>query len=296
MDALDFDRLRAFAGVYETGGFSAAALRLGMAKSRISLLVGRLEADLGTALFRRTTRRVAPTEAGEALYRTAMPPLHDLAEAVRRVRMKDAALAGRLRITVPADYAAAGVAPLLATFAEQHPGLEIELIATDQRLDLLAEGIDLAIRLGSLKQSAMKAVRLGRFGKIVAGSPRLIAARGLPRTPAELAERPWVALSGLRQPLTWTFTHADGRSATVRMTARLKANAIGAVLELLRAGAGYSVLPEHSFAAELAAGRLVRVLPDWRLADGGIYAVYPGGRPSPKVRALIDFLKPRLRA
>lgn len=294
MRQTDLNRLQVFTAVVEAGGFTAAAERLGMTKSQVSLQVARLEAELGHALFTRSTRRVAATEAGQQLYADSAPLLAGLQGALARLGSAGE-LEGRLRITAGASYSDGVLGSLLADFAAQHPRLEVELIASDIKLDLLAEGIDVAVRGGILRDSSLRAVKLGGFAQVPVAAPGLFARMGRPSAPEQLNGQPWVALTVLASPLTWHFSHPDGRRATVRARAAMRVNSANVARECARAGVGCTVLPDYMVREELADGRLLALLPDWQLPGAGIYAVYPAGRyPPVKVRAFIDFLRGRL--
>lgn len=290
---IDLNRLTVFAAVVEAGGFTAAAERLGLAKSQVSQQVARLEAELGVALFTRSTRRVAVTEAGETLYADSVPLLGGLQDALARV--SGGRLEGRLRITAGQAYSDALLGGLLAEFAALHPGLELELIASDSSLDLLAEGIDLAIRGGMLRDSGLKAVRLDSFAQVAVAAPALLGRIGTPAEPAALDGQPWVALTVLASPLSWTFSHPDGRRVAIRGRAAMRVNSASVARECARAAIGCAVLPDFMARDDLAGGRLVRLLPEWELPLAGTHAVWPAARYLPtKVRVLIEFLRQRL--
>lgn len=287
----DLNRLATFVAVVESGGFTAAGERLGMAKSLVSQQISKLESQLGVALLTRSTRKVMLTEIGAQLYGDIAPLLLATQEALDRLGQVKAS--GLLRITVPVDYAGAVLAPLLAEFAALHPQLDIELLATDEVLDLLEERIDVAFRLGRLQDSALHAIKLAQFAEYVVASPACMAKHPAPAHPQDLSALPWVTMTRLQAPLTWKFNLA-GESCTVRMRSVMRASAPSSVLALVRNGAGLSVLPDFMVAEDLAAGRLVRVLPDWTMPAGGIYAVYPSSRYLPaKVRILLDFMRER---
>jgi DNA-binding transcriptional LysR family regulator len=292
MTEIDADKLRSFLAVMEAGGFTAAARRLGLGKSRISADVAALEARLGTALLRRTTRQVLPTEAGEALARDAAQPLRELQEALDRAACAQRGLTGSLRLTAPADYSATVLAPLLATFARRHPGLRLDLVATDAVMDLVGEGLDLAIRTGELRDSALRQRGLGSFGQVAVAAPELLTRHEPAATPPQLEAWPWIVLSGLSSPLHWTFTAEQGGQAVpIRLAPAHRASTAQVVLQWARAGLGAAILPDFMVAADLAAGRLQRLLPGWRLPRAGNYAVFPATRhPPAKVAAMIDFL------
>lgn len=290
-NAPDLNALPVFAAVAETGGFTAAAQRLGVAKARVSLDIARLEAQVGVTLFSRTTRRVALTEAGQSLYAQCVPSLRGLQEVLAQAR-GDGELRGTLRISAAVDYAAHTVAPAVAAFAARHPGLDIDLRTSDRVIDMLKEGVDLALRMGWLRDSSLRAVRLGEFEQHVVAAPAYLERMPRIAAPADLAAHEWIALSLLPAPLTWSFTSARGQRRTVRVNARLRTDSVGALRGLLRSGCGISVLDQFSGADSLRSGELVRVLAGWTLPRGGLYAVYPPGRfVSAKVRAFIDFYR-----
>jgi DNA-binding transcriptional LysR family regulator len=286
------DRLALFTAVAEAGGFTAAAERLGTSKTLLSHQIGKLEAELGAALFTRTTRRVTLTEAGERLLRDSTPALQELAAAVERLTTVREQPTGTLRITAPPDYAGGVLGTALGEFARRYPQLEIELIASSEVMDLVGARIDLAIRVGWLRDSSLRAARLGEFEQFVVASPDYLARAGVPQHPEDLGRHRWIALTVLRTPLLWRFTAANGSQRSVRMQAVARANSAEAVLGLLRGGVGASVLTDFALEADLRSGRLQRLLSQWKLPRGGIYAVYPAARQVPaKVRSFIDFFR-----
>ena len=289
---LYLNALLIFDTVVEAGSFTAAAERLGVAKAKVSVQVARLEQQLGTSLFTRTTRRVALTDAGRVLHAECKPLLQGLQDALHAVGNNDAALSGTLRISTSVDHAMQSLAPAAAEFATLHPALNIDLRSSDRIADLVAEGIDLAIRLGWLRDSSLRAVQLGEFDQYVVASPAYLRRAGKPKRPEQLAELEWLALTLLQSPLTWRFTAKSGETSTVQVKARIRTDSPGALRAMLRRGAGISVLDQYSAEEDIEAGTLVRVLADWQLPRGGVHAVYPSGRHvPPKVRAFIDFYR-----
>lgn len=232
------------------------------------------------------------TEAGEAVYARCVPPLREARDALAEVADGTAELNGSLRITAPVDYATQSLARVVAEFAVLHPRLQIELRTSDRVVDLIREGMDLGIRVGWLRDSTQRATRLGDFGQYLVSSPAYLQRHAPPRQPEDLATHAWVALTLLPTPLTWTFTSATGEVRSVRVNAALRTDSAGTLRALLRHGAGISVLDQINFDASQHSGKLVRLLPDWSLPAGGIYAVHPPGRHVPaKVRAFIDFCR-----
>lgn len=286
------DRLRAFFAVVETGGFTAAGLRLKIGKNAVSQQVSKLERDLGVSLFTRTTRLVVPTEEGRRLYQTCEPLLRDLQSALENVGAER--LSGELRITAPADYADLVLCPALTEFGRLHPQLRIALITNSRVLDLVGERIDLSVRLGWPRDSSLRAVKVGEFSLHVVTTDAYLASFGAPDDPRQLAGHSWVELSTLSNS-PWRFTNRLGEAANVRLRARFSANTAEGVLALVRSGAGVAVATDFSVAHDLRSGSLVRILEDWRLPRAGIYLAWPNAaHESPRQRALVDFLRTRL--
>ncbi|GLS04769.1 LysR family transcriptional regulator [Chitiniphilus shinanonensis] len=288
---IDLTRLALFVAVVDAGGFTAAAERLGLAKAAVSQQVARLERDLGVTLLTRTTRRVTLTEAGEAFYGECVPLLRQAETVLEHAAQDHAVPQGTLRVTASVDYAASVVAPLIAAFATRHPTLQIELIASNEVVDLVEARIDVAIRQGWLRDSTLRAVQLGSFGQWLLASPAYLARAGAIARPEELSAHRWIALNLLSAPLHWQFER-EGAAVPVRMRAPLRVNSPQVLRALLLSDAGVSVLPDYMAHEDVQAGRLVRLLPQWELPRGGIYAVYPASRHLPaKSRAFIDFVK-----
>ena len=293
-DPSDLNRLGAFVAVAQCGGFTAAAERLGVTKARVSLDVQRLERALGASLFTRTTRRVRLTDAGQQLLDDTAPLLANLHDAVARTRHDAAAVAGHLRIAAAVDQAAQQLASLVAEFTAQHPALRVTLHASDRISDMLAEGIDVSLRMGWLRDSTLRATRLGDFEQYVVASPAYLNQAGTPKHPDELAQHAWVALTLLPAPLTWSFTARNGHTRSVRMNARVQTDSATTLRALLLHGVGCSVMDQYSVQADLAEGRLTRLLADWRVPNGGLFAVFPPGRhPNAAARAFVDFYRQR---
>lgn len=293
---IDLNDLIVFNSVVEAGGFTAAAERLGVAPAKISVEIGRLESQLGATLFTRTTRKVTLTEAGEALHAEAWPLLQQLLTAVENIQSPQTELTGTLRIASPVDHVVQSLAPALVQFAAAHPKLHVDLRASDRVSDLVEEGIDIAIRMGWLRDSSMRAIKLGKFSQYVVASPAYLRRVKRPRTPEDLAELDWIALTLLPTPLTWTFTSKEGATQAIQVRSRIKTDSPGALRSIIRHGAGVTVLDQYSAQPDIQSGQLVRLLPDWSLSAGGIYAVFPPGRHvQRKVHAFIAFYQAYLQ-
>lgn len=293
---IDLNSLVVFDAVVEAGGFTAAAERLGVAKAKVSIQVARLEARLGTTLFVRTTRQVSLTDAGRLLHEECKPLLLGIQDAIDHVGHEKGVLTGTLRLTTSVDHAVQTLAAAVAAFSAQHPALQIDLRTGDRVADLVGEGIDLAIRLGWLRDSSLRAVKLGEFEQYVVASPAYLKRAGRPKAPEDLAGHEWIALTLMPTPFTWKFSRR-GESRSVGVKARVRVDSPGALRAMLKQGAGMSVLDQFSAEAELKAGSLVRLLPDWALPRAGIHAVYPPGRHvPPRVRRFIDFYREWLKS
>ncbi len=297
LDQIDLNALRIFDTVVEAGSFTAAALRLDVAKAKISVQIARLEQQLGAALFARTTRRLNLTDAGRNLHEQCQPYLLGLQEALMQVGVADKALSGVLRVSASVMHASQSLVPALAQFAQLHPDLRIDLRCNDRIGDLVADGIDLSFRMGWLRDSSQRAIQLSEFQQVLLAAPAYLKKHGSPAQPKDLREHAWIALSLLPAPLTWKFTHVHGEVQTVHMKSRLQVDAPSSLLAYLQQAAGISVVESMSAQAAIKSGKLHQVLPEWSLASGGIYAVLPPGRHVPaKVRAFIDFYRLQLAA
>jgi len=290
---VNLNRLAVFVALVRAGSFTAAAAQLGMTKAMVSQHLLRLESELGVTLIVRSTRRMALTEAGAAFHADCVQLLEQAEAAIERVGDQRGTPAGTLRLTTSTDYGAAVIAPALAVFHRLHPQLQIDLVINDQINDLIAERFDLAIRIGWLRDSSLRAARLGSFRQLLVASPAYLAEHGVPRRPEDVAMHGWIAMSALATPLRWTFTRGRTRRR-VRMRQVMQANNAAAIRALVLAGAGMSVLPDYLAQDDIQAGRLQVVLAQYQLLEGGIHAVYPDPQPPAKVRAFIDFMRDRL--
>lgn len=292
LDHIDLNSLTFFDCVVEAGSFTGAADRLGVAKAKVSVQIARLERQLGVSLFTRTTRQVTLTDAGRALHDQCQPLLRGLSDALAEAGNEQGELSGMLRISTTALQASQTVGPALVEFAALHPRLQIDLRTGDKVVDMVAEGIDLSFRMGWLRDSTQRAIKLRDFSQFVVASPAYLKQRGRPKRPEHLAQHDWLSLSLLPTPLTWKFSHADGKDVVVHMNSRMQVDSPSALLSLIEHGAGISAMEEMSMKESVDAGRLVKLLPAWSLQKGGVYAVLPPGRHVPaKVRAFIDFYR-----
>lgn len=294
---VNLNRLAIFVAVVDAGSLTAAAERLGIAKTVVSTHMQRLESEVGANLLVRTTRRLSVTDAGRAFYDACRDIVQAAEHALDAVSSDAGPLRGTLRVSVPVDYGAQVVAPAVVALRDAHPALHVELIANDRVVDLVADNLDVAIRIGRLADSNYRAVQLGTYEKWLVASPAFIARHGLPRSPDALAALPFVMLSTLSRPHTLELENTRGGHAAVRCVAAVVSNTATACRAIVLAGGGFGLLTDFSTADDIASGRLVRLLPAWRTAPAGIHAVYPSTRlPSLKVRAFIDAMKAQLGA
>lgn len=298
---LDLNSLQLVQALAHSGSFTAAAERLGCTKTKISLQVKALEQQLGVALFRRTTRQVSLTAAGEQLVARCLPLYDQLQRELQQLQHSESALSGKLVLTAPEDYAGQVLLPVLQQFSLQHPDLQIELRNSDQIRDLVKEGIDVAFRGGWLRDSSLKAQKIGDFQQWLVASPTYLAAHSPIRQPEDLAAHPLIAFNALRQPLHWLFQHHDTKTNhdtnyQHQFHSQFSVSSTASLQALLLQHAGLGVLTDYSASPLIAAGQLTRLLPDWQLPEGGIYAVYPPGPHRPlRVRRFVELLQQQLK-
>ncbi len=285
------DRLGAmaqFVRVVEAGSFSAAARILGLGQPAISKAIAQLEHRLGVRLFFRTTRALSLTDAGKIYYDRAKAALDAAEEAEAAAKGAGAALAGRLRVCAPVTLARIQIVPALRGFMTLHPGLELELILDDRRVNLVEEGIDVAIRAGALDDTSMVAQRLARSERRIVATPEFWAAHTEIRRPADLAALPFVSYGVERPDVEWNFSR-KGETEKVRFSSRLKLSALEGVRAAIFAGMGFGVLSDWASRDALLSGRIERRLQGFALPAIDLWAVFPAGRqPAARARAFAD--------
>jgi len=290
MTLSDLQSLQTFLRVVQTGSFTATAAELGVGQPAVSKAVKRLERDLSVRLLERTSHGVHATEAGERLVHRAQELLDLAREAEAEVRQLHREPMGRLRVALPSGFGLRVVVPLLESFARQAPRVELDLQLSDAWVDLVAEGADLAVRIGHLGDSTLMARRLATTRRYLVASAAWALTHGLPQAPDDLAQCDCVVFSGARDRHHWTVQRGD-TVQRVRVDGPWRANHIDAVRAGILAGRGIGLLPDWGCADALADGRLIRVLPDWEGQPLPIHALWVGGRAVPaKTRAFIDFL------
>lgn len=285
-----FLEMQTFVAVADAGSFVGAADGLAMSKAAVSRHVGLLEARLGVRLLHRTTRRLSLTEEGQLFHERCKELLAALGEAEDEVTARTASASGLLRINAPVTFGIRHLAPLWGRFKAQHPALRLDITLSDRLVDLVEEGYDLAIRIAALPNSTLVSRRLSSTRLILCASPAYLAARGAPRHPADLADHAVIAYSYWSGKDEWVFEGPNG-PAGVLTRPSIHTNSGDTCLAAALADQGIIWQPDFLVADDVAAGRLVELMPAYRSVELGIYAVYPTRKHvAPKVRLLIDFL------
>ena len=287
--------LAVFVRAAESGSFSRAGRELGLSQPSVSRIIGELEARLGITLLLRTTRRITVTDAGALFLDRAREILAQIEDAEDAARGVDS-LRGIIRLALPVVYGTREIIPRLPKFLALHPLLRVEMAVSDARQDLVAEGADLAIRLGDLDDSVFGARKLATLQKMLVASPAYLKARGTPKTPADLAAHDCIFGPGNFGRDSWSFNR-NGTETSVDVRGRIHTNSGPGVFASVVAGLGIAMASTVMFDAEIKAGALVPLLQAYKLAPVDVHAVFPGGpRLSTKVRALVDFLVQELKA
>jgi DNA-binding transcriptional LysR family regulator len=286
--------LAVFARAAESGSFSRAARELGLSQPSVSRIIGELEARLGVTLLLRTTRRITVTDAGALFLDRAREILAEIEDAEDAARGIDS-LRGIIRLALPVVYGTREIIPRLPRFLDAHPLLRVEMTVSDARQDLVAEGADVAIRLGELNDSAFGARKLTTLQRMLVASPAYLKIRGTPKTPADLASHDCIFGPGNFGRASWSFRR-NGTATSVDVHGRIHTNSGPGLFASLMAGLGISMASTVMCEAEVKAGTLVPLLRNYQLDPVDVHAVFPGGpRPSTKVRALVDFLARELK-
>jgi DNA-binding transcriptional LysR family regulator len=286
--------LAVFIRAAESGSFSRTARELGLSQPSVSRIIGDLEARLGVKLLLRTTRRITVTEAGALFLDRAREILSQIEAAEDAARGLDS-LRGTIRLAVPVVYGTHEIIPRLPRFLSMHPLLRVELSVVDARQDLVAEGADLAIRMGELDDSAFGARKLATLSTLLAASPAYLAARGTPKTPADLASHDCIFGVGSFASENWSFSR-NGVETSVNVRGRIHTDSGPGLLASVLAGLGIARASTVMARDAIKAGTLVPLLRAYKLPSIEVHAVFPGGpRPSAKVRALVDFLAAELQ-
>lgn len=290
------DRLQAmsaFVRVVDTGSFSEAARQIGVGQPAISKTIAQMEDRLQVRLLIRSTHGLAPTDAGLRFYERAKAAIREADEAELEARGAGAGLSGRLRLCAATTFASLMILPRLPEFLATHPDLEVDIILDDRMIDLVSEGVDIALRIGDLADSSAVARRIATGRRSVVASPAYLDRHGVPRTPSELV--PHQAIVHPQLGNSWTFAKA-GTELTVQLSGRVRFTAAEGIRAAVKAGMGLAVASEWMFWPELQRGEVVRLLDDWHLPEIDLWAVYPTGRlATAKARAFADFAETVMR-
>jgi DNA-binding transcriptional LysR family regulator len=288
------DRLAAlelFVRVVDTGSFSAVARQQRIGQPTVSKAIDQLEEWLGVSLLLRSTRSVVPTEAGRIFYERAKRTTEEAGEAVMAARGSASGLSGKLRVSTSVFFGRLHIIPNLSPFMAEHPDLEIDLVLDDRNVDLVNEGIDVALRIGALPDSNMTTRRIAEGRRVVVASPAYLQRHGTPISPDELTGHQAIIYPRPGGGEAFTFRKADEEISVV-LQGRLKVTAVDGLREAVNCGLGLAVCTAWAFSPELRTGKLVEILEDWALPPTNLSAVYPTGRlAGTKARAFVSFVE-----
>lgn len=294
------DRLLAmtvFAQVVELGGFVRAAERLEISTSAASRYVAELEAHLQTRLLHRTTRKLSLTESGREYYERCVQLLADLDEAERSAGAQASEPRGTLRVTCSLNFAVRHVAPAISAFTARYPGVKFDVSLSERIVDLVDEGFDLAIRVGTPGGQQLIARKIGESRLVACASPGYLAKHGIPRTPPDLRRHNCLLYENLSPRDTWTFRDRHGKDHAVRVAGTLRSTHGDMLVAAAAQDMGIALEPDFIVAPELKSGRLVTILDRFTARQSSIYAVYPSRRHlSAKVRLFVEFMTERYSA
>jgi DNA-binding transcriptional LysR family regulator len=284
--------LNLFLRVLDLGSISAAARSLDLSVAVASQRLKRLERSLGVRLLHRTTRQLRPTPEGIALAEQGRSLVEDLEVLTSSLSNTAKGVSGTLRVTLPATFGRQYISPLLPEFLSRHPRLRLHIDLSDQMRDLVSDGLDLAIRIGTLKDSDLVATRLASNRRVLCASPEYLRRHGVPKKPSDLAKHECLLMAVSRDASdTWLLRGPDGDEVAVRVQSRLKSNLGEVIRDAALGGLGISLHSTWHVCEDIRAGRLKHVLPDYQLPESGIYAVMPERRMVlPRVRAFVDLL------
>lgn len=287
---MDLDRLASFVWVIETSSFTQAANRLGLPKSTVSRRVAALEDELGIRLIQRSTRKLAPTEAGEALYQRSAPALRTLESALRDAELFGDRPRGMIRISAPLDFGTSQLPALIREFLDRYPEAELSLEFHDRYVDLIGEGFDLALRFGNLEDSSLIARRLVAIEIGFFATRQYLAQYGTPKTLEDLEAHQIILFRGSRGLAPVELETPDGETS-LELRGRLSVTSFGFMRKMIQASAGIGLLPRFLITdADITSG-LIRVLPDVKINGGDFQVVYPSSRNlSANTRAFLDYM------
>ena len=289
MDTLD--GMRTIVAVVEAGSFTAASERQGMSKALVSKYVGEVEGRLGVRLFNRSTRRLSLTEEGQGYYDQVVPLLEEYSVIVDNVTGAQSAPRGLLKISVPQTFGEMSLSPLIPKFLKAYPDLSIDVQLSDRMIDMLEEGIDVVIRIGSVEDSSLIARHIKTLPLSLCASPAYIKQQGKPQSAQQIAEHTCIIDSNFRIGKQWPIVSPDGQTELIEVSSNIAVNSPRAVKEIAMVGGGIGMIPRFIIETELKQGILQEILPGYKTLEFGLFAIYPHRRYlSKKVRCFIDFL------
>lgn len=291
--ALEPNDLLLFARVVDEGSFSRAAERVGLPKSTVSRRIAALEATLGERLLLRTTRKLTVTDFGLSMLEHANQVASEVEAAAALAQHRQVEPSGRLRVSMPGDFANVVLGPMLAEFIAAHPAISLEIDLSPRRVDLIGENFDVAIRMGSLPDDAsLAARRVALFSAGLYASPAYLERHGVPATPEALMEHDALSLLGRNgEPINWMLTGENARWEWTPL-GRASVNSPDLLIRLACADAGITAVSDHYAMPYVRSGELVRVLPEWSLPSAPAWAVFPGRRLMPaRTRVFLDALE-----
>lgn len=289
----ELKRVGVFTKVVQAQSFSEAARRLGVAKSAVSKQIRLLEQEVGVRLLNRSTRKLSLTEAGEIYYKHCEQIVNRADIALNELRQYQNQPTGTIRVSSPVSFGRALLIPVIKELRSVYPLLNVDLVLNDKVVNMVEEGIDLAVRVGHLPDSTLIAKKLCDTPVVIFASPEYVAKYGRPNTPEELVDHQWITLSILSSPIVGAFRHkASGQVSEHNINSYLKINSVDAVIDASVQGLGISAMVKTTLNEELRHGKLVPLLEDYELEPRGIYALYPHREHlAPKVRIFMDFLE-----
>lgn len=285
------DRMRAFASVAQESSFTAAGVRLGKSTRLISKYIADLEASLGVQLLYRTTRSVSLTDVGATYLEMCEPLLEGFDEMEERVLNAQSSLKGIIRVSAPTGFGSIRLAPSVARFAEIHPEVEIDLDLSDKRVSLVDEGLDMAIRIGSMRDSTLIARRLGPMPLITFAAPKYLERYGRPTHPSALSTHECVIDGNMRERHVWRFANGETDLA-VKVSGRLHSNAPAATVQIAATGVAIGRAPAYSVSEALKSEQVVELFPESRTTPYTLAALYPANRRvTTRLRTFLDYLR-----
>ncbi len=293
MSANRFEEIHAFVNVVDYSGFTAAADKLGVAKSSLSRRVSDLEQRMGVQLLQRTTRKLSLTDEGEQFYARAVHILNELDEVEQMLGDERKQPRGRIRLAAPMSFSQAHLSDVLTNFLREYPEIVLDLDLNDRPVDLVEDGFDLAIRIGDLADSSLKARRLGMIRFATAASPDYLQRVGRPQHPSQLPQHDGLYYSNISPHAHWQY-RVDGKDVSYLPRKVLASNNGDFLAQAAACGLGIIASPTFILYRHIAQGELVPILEDFELQTTGLHALFPPGRLVPaRVRLLVDFLRDR---